>query len=275
MADPDAPGATAAPAGAQDGPAQASLDSLGPDAQPAAEVVDTASPRGCPFLLAGDGGWRLDKPSREHRCAAVSPPAALSLEKQSRLCLTPGHVTCATYLASMTARGERLGAPLGDRTTRWGLSRTTTVIEDPGGLRSRVAGLLLDRGRWPAIPAVILVATLLVLALSGLRGGTASPSPSPSRPPATQAATARPTVMPTPSPTPEVTPTTAPTAAPTPTAKPTKAPTPTFQTYRVKSGDTLSAIAAKFGTTSRAIADLNGISVTSILRVGQILKIPN
>jgi LysM repeat protein len=42
----------------------------------------------------------------------------------------------------------------------------------------------------------------------------------------------------------------------------------------VKSGDTLSAIASKFHTTSRAIADLSGISVTSTLHVGQILKIP-
>jgi LysM repeat protein len=276
MADPDAPGATdAAPAEAPPGPSRASLDSLAPHAEPAVEVLDPALPRGCPFLLAGNGGWRLDKPSREHRCAAVSPPAALSLEKQARLCLTPSHATCATYLASITARGERLGAPLGNRTTRWGLARTTTVIEDAGGLRSRIVGLVLDRGRWPAIPAVILVVTLLVLAVSGLGGGAAIPTPGPSGPPATPAATAQPSAAPTPTSEPEATPTEAPSAAPTPTAKPTKAPAPTFQTYKVKPGDTLSAIAAKFGTTSRAIADLNGISVTSVLRVGQVLKIPN
>ena len=43
----------------------------------------------------------------------------------------------------------------------------------------------------------------------------------------------------------------------------------------VKSGDSLSAIAARFGTTSKAIADLNGILVTSVIQVGQVLKIPN
>jgi LysM domain len=258
----------------------------GADLHPPAWLADTpglaadlATPHGCPFLLAANGGWRLAVPSRDHRCAAVNPPAALSPEKQSRLCLTSGHTSCATYLASMSARGTRLGSQAMDPPTRWGLTRTTTVIEDAGGLRSRVVGLMLDRRRWPAIPAVLLVVTLLVLAVSGLRGGgipgatdsptgpaiTARPSVQPSAPP---------TAAPTASPEPEATPTSRPTAAPSPTAVPST-PKPTFQTYRVVSGDTLSGIAARFGTTPQAIANLNGILLNSTLRVGQILKIPN
>lgn len=265
MADPEMVGATdAAPAEAPPGPSQI------------APPADAAVPHGCPFLVAESGGWRLDVPTREHRCSAVSPPAALSLEKQARLCLTVAHEGCATYLASMEARGARIGAAPNERTTRWAYARTTTVIEDSGGVRSRVVGLLLDRGRWPAIPAVILVVTLLVLAVSGLRGvgnvavATASPSHA-----ATAAPTSAPTTAPTDTPKPVATPTAVPSVAPSRTPAPTAKPKPTFQTYVVKSGDSLSAIAARFGTTSKAIADLNGIAITSTIHPGQVLKIPN
>ncbi|MEA2674435.1 MAG: hypothetical protein QOI92_1627 [Chloroflexota bacterium] len=247
-----------------------------------ASTIGQASFRGCPFLVAEAGGWRLDVPSRAHRCGAVSPPAPLSPEKQARLCLTAAHLTCATLQASQAARGARLGplAAGGDRTTRWGLARTTTVIEESGGLRTRVVGLLLDRGRWPAIPAVILVVTLIVLAASGLRPtspaaveATATPAPRTNVPASTLIATALATESVTAPPT-----TPAATAQPTarPSARTTGTPLPSvaYQNYTVKSGDTLSAIAAKFGTTSRAIADLNGITVSTTLHIGQVLKIP-
>jgi LysM repeat protein len=52
------------------------------------------------------------------------------------------------------------------------------------------------------------------------------------------------------------------------------APSAAFTTYKVKSGDTLSGIASSFGVTVREILDLNGISIDSKLRVGQVLKIP-
>lgn len=276
MADPDPASGAAAP---PPGPSQTSLDDLAPSARPAAKIEDLATSWGCPFLLAAGGGWRLDIPSREHRCAAVTPPAPLSLEKQSRLCLTGAHVNCATYLASLSARGSRLGSPVADRATRWGLARTTTVIEDAGGWRSRALGLLLDRRRWPAVPAVILVTTLVVLAFSGLRGGGATPvaTASPTQPAVSAAPIGDPIRTPAVSDAPTIAPSEVPSAAPTsrPTATPATAPTATFRTYRVASGDTLSAIASKFGTTSRAIANLNGISVNATLHIGQVLKIPN
>ena len=48
---------------------------------------------------------------------------------------------------------------------------------------------------------------------------------------------------------------------------------PTYQTYTVKSGDTLSGIAAKYGTTYQEIAKDNGIDNPSIIYPGQVLKI--
>ena len=49
---------------------------------------------------------------------------------------------------------------------------------------------------------------------------------------------------------------------------------PGTRTYRIKAGDTLIGIAAKFNTTPKAIAKLNGLSNPSALKVGQVLQIP-
>lgn len=45
--------------------------------------------------------------------------------------------------------------------------------------------------------------------------------------------------------------------------------------YTVKAGDTLSAIAAKYGTTYQKLASYNGIANPNIIRVGQKIKIPS
>lgn len=55
-------------------------------------------------------------------------------------------------------------------------------------------------------------------------------------------------------------------------------PTPTEPTdtiYIVKSGDTLSGIASKFGTTYQKLAAYNNISNPNVITVGQKIKIPN
>lgn len=46
-------------------------------------------------------------------------------------------------------------------------------------------------------------------------------------------------------------------------------------TYTVKSGDTLSSIASKYGTTYQKLAQYNNISNPNIINVGQVIKIPN
>ena len=42
----------------------------------------------------------------------------------------------------------------------------------------------------------------------------------------------------------------------------------------MKFGDTLSGIAARFGTTVKVLAELNGIADPSLIRVGQVLVLP-
>ena len=65
-------------------------------------------------------------------------------------------------------------------------------------------------------------------------------------------------IRPTPPPTP--TPTPAPTAPPTPTptpGPPTPTPVPTFAVYKVRGGDSLTSVAAKFHTSPRSVAYWN------------------
>lgn len=48
---------------------------------------------------------------------------------------------------------------------------------------------------------------------------------------------------------------------------------PATGTYTVQSGDTLSGIAAKFGTSYQALASLNGIANPNLIYVGQVLRV--
>ena len=81
---------------------------------------------------------------------------------------------------------------------------------------------------------------------------TATPQPTLAQPTVAQPTVARPTV-----------------------AQPTATPTPLARTHTVARGDTLGSIAVRYGVTSAALAEANGISLTSILRLGQELVIPD
>ena len=48
---------------------------------------------------------------------------------------------------------------------------------------------------------------------------------------------------------------------------------PATNTYTVQSGDTLSSIASKFGTSYQTLASLNGISNPNLIYVGQVLRV--
>jgi membrane-bound lytic murein transglycosylase D len=49
---------------------------------------------------------------------------------------------------------------------------------------------------------------------------------------------------------------------------------PRPRTHRVRSGETLSGIAARHGTSASRLASLNGLSKRNLIRVGQVLKLP-
>ena len=66
----------------------------------------------------------------------------------------------------------------------------------------------------------------------------------------------------------------APVAAPETTTTAPVDTTPTYGTYVVRPGDSLSTIAAQFGTTYLELARLNGIVNPDALHVGQILQVP-
>lgn len=209
----------------------------------------------------------------------------LAAEKQRRLCLVSEHRGCATFLvATGVGAGER-GRHGEDtrvpRSARREMVRTAPLVMDHGRLPVSVQALARERGFGQgallALMAVAFAAILFarltsgdgggsggVLAGLGTPGPSASVTPSSSPAPTTTPAPAR-TLVPT-----AVEPTAAPTAVATATPIATAAPT----TYKVRRGDTLSGIAAAFGTTVKALSELNGIDDPSRLRVGQVLKLP-
>ncbi|NLG27426.1 MAG: LysM peptidoglycan-binding domain-containing protein [Chloroflexi bacterium] len=98
-----------------------------------------------------------------------------------------------------------------------------------------------------------------------------SPTPSPSA-----TATARPTLPPTPTPTPTTTPTAGLTptltATPTTTASPTA--TPPYELYTVVAGDSLPSIASARGITVEELRQINSLSTSAQIVVGQELVVP-
>ena len=228
----------------------------------------------CPYLLAASGGWRSALPHREHRCTAVDPAAALSTDKQRRLCLTLAHQTCPTFGAARAARAAAI-APGVDpavlaavESARRPLARSTPVILEQPSLISTRASWPLDRAvSQVALVGLMVVAfALVVIARLSAGDGAAATSPSPRASIVVAAGSPSATPFPTPSPS-----GLGPSQSIDPNASPSRAPGPT--TYIVRSGDTLVGIASRFGTTSSAIKKLNHLS-SSTLHVGQKLKIP-
>jgi LysM repeat protein len=234
--------------------------------------VDRALARMCPYLAAADGGWRASTAAREHRCGAVTPPALLAAEKQRRLCLTADHVSCATYEAARAAQPFVQGPP---PTLPRPLSRTTPLVLDHGRIAITIPALGSDRSTSQALLIALLALAFVAILVAKLTAGGGTSPAGVTQPSSTPQATAL--ASPNGS---SPAPTTHPTAPATSgsSASPARA-TPgatakAVRTYKVKSGDTLIGIAAKYGTTPKAIAALNGIAVSSNLHVGQILKIP-
>ncbi|HET7702201.1 MAG TPA: LysM peptidoglycan-binding domain-containing protein [Candidatus Limnocylindrales bacterium] len=223
----------------------------------------------CPYLTSAGGSWRTTTPSRDHRCAAVDPPAAQSTDKQRRHCLSADHTHCAIFRAARDARATNLIAgadpvaiELADRRRR-PIARTAPILLEPPRLVDQAVQFKLDRGPGQIALIGLMVVAFAVVALSRLAGG-AVPVALPSASPSPVA------VVPSPSP--------SPTVAPSPSIEPSVAPSasaaPAYRTtYKVRKGDTLLAIARRYGTSPAKIRALNGMT-SSTLRIGQVLKIP-
>ena len=242
----------------------------------------------CPYLATLDGTWRSATAVRDHRCMAVSPPVQLAAEKQRRLCLVDRHVDCATYNAAVAGRAESAPAAGHSRP----IARMTPVVLDHGRFDLRIPALRADRASGQvALVAVLALAFVAILLArpsdnpGGIvpQGSRAAASPAASGLSPTDAATA-PSEGPAETAQPAATDRPATTEAPSsassvpgsaaPSAVASAEPATSGRTYRVKSGDTLSAIAARFDTTTRVLVRLNGIADPSKLKVGQVLKLP-
>lgn len=243
-----------------------------------------ALPALCPYLATRDGGWRSATAIGEHRCMAVTPPVPLALDKQRRLCLVAAHTGCATFGAAEAERAEgRVGRP----STR-PIARMTPVILDHGRFDFHMPALRADRTAGQIVLVAVLGIALTAILFArpstdaGAANGLGSASPGVSDAPPTDAAAVSPassTVAPTEAAVtdaPSATPSTSasPSASPVASASASAAPATSGATYKVKSGDTLSAIAARFDTTVRVLVDLNGITDPARLRVGQVLELP-
>jgi LysM repeat protein len=225
----------------------------------------SAALEACPHLLSVEGSWHGTTPSRAHRCRLLAAGRP-TLDRQREHCLAAAHASCPTWL---DVHGEG-GAPV-----RVGpfVPMTSIVLEGPGmSLPTDAAARRL------AAPATIVVVGValgaLVLARGPLAPGSspggddaASPSPAGTVAPA---ASGSPGPLPTPGPTGGSS--AAATARPSATPAPSASPRP--KTYKVRSGDTMSAIAIRFGTSIAEIAALNKIANPSLIRVGQVLQIP-
>lgn len=225
----------------------------------------------CPFLRSRDGSWSSAYASRELRCWAVSPAALPAIAKQRQVCQVAAHAACATYEAAMAQdpllreRSDELGlwpeAGLVPVTFESTHARPTMSVASPrAGGQALLVGLM-----------VVAFLVLVIARTNPLTGGEASPSPVASAQASSVVASAEPSASVPPSIEPSPT---APTPTATPEPTPTEAPSASPRTYKVRSGDTIASIAAKFNTTVKAIVTANNIKDPRTIHAGQVLVIP-
>ena len=149
-------------------------------------------------------------------------------------------------------------------------ARTTPMVVDRGRASFGFPSLG-DRRQLGQIGLVVLMVAALgaiLLARVGAPGtsGVAGGSPTPH---GSAGASPRPTPRPSSNASVSPAPSTSPVAGspvPSPSAKP--------RTYTVKSGDSLSGIAARFHTTVKILEQLNNLKVPFVIHPGQVLKLP-
>ena len=230
-------------------------------------MTDPNDPLEAAGATSGDATAELAQPNPSAPAAApASNPAA---DPAAGLAEPPATATGLPKGASV-AGAPVVGRPVPMLVGRRQFARTTPVVVDRGrasfGLPS-----FGDRRQLGQIGLVVLMVVALGAILLDRIGqsdnpGLAGASPTPhasvhASPKATPRASATATSSQGPS-----------SSAParTPGASPTTKPA----TYKVKSGDTLSSIAARFHTTAKAIEDLNGLKSPFVIHPGEVLKLP-
>ena len=164
---------------------------------------------------------------------------------------SPAYPVARSAVALQPLRPESAERPRGRRTQRVVLNAALILITAAIGFV--LAPLILSRLAGAGTPAPSNGAAIIA---------TPSPSASPSA--------SAPVVLVTPSPLPSES--AAPSAAPTVEASPSPSGRPAF--YIVQSGDNLSAIALRFGTTVERLKQLNKITDASKIYVGQKIILP-
>ena len=244
----------------------------------------------CRYLVAASGGWRASDAIRDHRCAALDPPSPIALEKQRRLCLIDAHTGCPTYIAAREERGRALDPVSPAWSPVRPIVRTSPVVLG-SPTRERPIARAVSPARLGEAALAVMAAVVVILLGARLLGGSGVPESSPiagagatgaPTPAATPAATVS-SAPATPGPSPSQGPTARgpagatapPPASSAPTAEASARPSASpVRRYTVKRGDTLSAIAAKYGTTVSAIVKRNKIKDPRTIHAGQVLVIP-
>jgi LysM repeat protein len=231
--------------------------------------------RVCPYLRSRDGAWSGAQASRELLCWAVEPAAQPSLPKQRQLCVGSEHITCDTFANAETADAQLDRAQAGDAAL-WPTASSAPVALEALHTRPGVS-VGSSRAGGQALLVGLMVVAFLVLVIARanpLAITAASPTPGPSASAVVSAVVAA-SALPSPSPAPSVAASASP-VAPSPSAapSPTPAASATQRTYKVRSGDTVASIAAKFHTTVTAIVKANKIVDPRTIHPGQVLVIP-
>jgi hypothetical protein len=263
------------------GPAPGGLSSGGGEGGSAGSTPDpgrsgppgAADPAICPYLQSSDGPWRSALPAKDHVCGAATTPGPVPLETQRRLCLDRAHPTCEVLLAR-NARRVATGLPVPVRP----VARTGPVVLERGRAAISLPAFADRRVVGQAGLVVLMLAALGVLLVARGSPPVVDRAGGPSSGASPIVISPAPSVVPTPTPTPTASspsPSPPPTAVPSPTAgRPSPSPKPAVRTtYTVRAGDTLWSIASRFGTTVDRIKALNGLGSSSVIHVGEVLRI--
>ena len=216
------------------------------------------SPIGGSFLLKGDAA-DVFMIVNETKFRIPTPALLTSLAPLGPVGTVPNaHLDRYTTVSDMSAlarnavdgsyffihNSQRLPFANCDEVAAWGLNCASAVTMTGSQVSALVAG-----------EAMSALVGRFVLENGALRDVT-TPAPDPSA-----------------SPTPTETPGSTPTPTPTTSASPAPAAPAPVSTYTVVRGDSLSGIASRFGTTTRNLMSINGITNANLIRAGQVLRL--